>query len=88
MIPALRIAPCFFTQKAKFSDPSSGGYTALLLRQVFWFMDQPTNCAFPGVIASQWQFTAFVPIHSGGTTPDLHRVPSLLRTHHLSPPTF
>jgi len=29
---------------------------------------------------SQWHLTAFVPIYSGGTTPDLHRVPSWLRT--------
>ena len=53
-------------------------------RQVFWLSDQPEEVSLPtGVFISPRQWPAFaltfsVPDYSGGTAPDLHRVPDCL----------
>jgi hypothetical protein len=53
-------------------------------RQVFWLSDQPEEVSLPtGVFISprQWPAMALpcsVPDYSGGTAPDLHRVPDCL----------
>jgi hypothetical protein len=44
--------------------------------QVFWLSDHPTTRAFPAFLyPSQWQVADFVPDHSGGSAPELHRFP-------------
>ena len=46
-----------------------------LARQVFWFSDPSTTCAFPPGFSRQWQYAGFVPDYSGGTTPDFNGIP-------------
>ncbi len=51
-------------------NPARGKAPVLL--QVFWLMDPSTRRTFP---LSQWSQSAFVPIHSGRTATDSHRLP-------------
>jgi hypothetical protein len=42
-------------------------------RQVSWLMDHQADRAFPSPPRQQWHHAAALPIHSGGTAPELHR---------------
>jgi hypothetical protein len=45
------------------------------LGQVFWLTDPPTHLAFPFRFSETVAFQAFVPVYSGGTATDSHRLP-------------
>jgi hypothetical protein len=49
-----------------------------LCRQVFWLPDRPTGLGLPIVFDSGAR-EAFVPGYSGGSAPDLHGIPLLLK---------